>query len=214
MWLVFSRLFHASIPGDVPYIVYALAGNIAVIYFQQGVSMTSASLTSSSGILTKLYVPPAIFAFSTSLSGAVNFLYSLVPLLIFQLALGPRIAWTLVLIPIPLLFLIFMIAGIGLFIATFTILFDDILNFVNVFLTLFSYVTPIFYPITIVPARYQRLFYLNPIFPYVGILRHLAYGGPATSWFSWLYIVLSGIVGFSLGLTIFVHRWPKVAVHL
>ena len=118
------------------------------------------------------------------------------------------------LIPIPLLFLIFMIAGIGLFIATFTILFDDILNFVNVFLTLFSYVTPIFYPITIVPARYQRLFYLNPIFPYVGILRHLAYGGPATSWFSWLYIVLSGIVGFSLGLTIFVHRWPKVAVHL
>lgn len=214
MWLVFSRVFHASIPGHVPYIVYALAGTIAVTYFQQGVSMTSASLTSSAGMLTKVYVPPIVFAFSAACSGAVNFLFALVPLFAFQLALGPGIAWTAIAIPIPLLFMLFMIAGIGLFLSTFTLRFDDVLNLVNVLLTLFAYVTPIFYPITIVPAQYQRLFYLNPVFPYVNVFRYLAYGGPQSSPIAYAYIALSGIVGLTVGLAVFVRRWPKVAVLL
>lgn len=214
MWLVFSRLFHSSIPGDVPYIVYALVGNIAVIYFQQGISMTAASLTSSAGMLTKVYVPPVVFAFSAAFSGAMNFLFALVPLFAFQLALGPGIAWTAILLPIPLLSMLFMIAGIGLFLATFTIRFDDILNFVNVLLTLFSYVTPIFYPITIVPAHYRRFFYLNPVYSYVNVFRHLAYGGPPPSSFALVIIAVTGIVGMGVGLAVFVRRWPKVAVHL
>ncbi len=214
MWLVFSRLFHSSIPGHVPYIVYALAGNLTVIYFQQGISMTAASLTSSAGMLTKVYVPPIVFAFSAACGGAVNFLFGLVPLFAFQLALGPGISWMAVLLPIPLLFMLCMIAGIGLFLATFTIRFDDLLNFVNVLLTLFSYVTPIFYPITIVPDRYRHLFYLNPVFSYVNVFRHLAYGGPPPSLFALLVIGLTGVVGLGVGLAVFVRRWPKVAVHL
>jgi ABC-type polysaccharide/polyol phosphate export permease len=214
MWLVFSRLFHASIPGHVPYIVYALVGNLTVVYFQQGISMTAASLTSSAGMLTKVYVPPVVFAFSAACSGAVNFLFGLVPLFAFQLALGPGIGWTALLIPVPLLFMLSMISGIGLFLATFTIRFDDVLNFVNVMLTLFSYVTPIFYPITIVPAHYRRLFYLNPIFSYVNVFRYLAYGGPPPSSFALIVIAGTGVVGLGLGLAVFVHRWPKVAVHL
>ena len=214
MWLVFSRLFHSSIPGDVPYIVYALVGNIAVIYFQQGISMTAASLTSSAGMLTKVYVPPVVFAFSAAFSGAMNFLFALVPLFAFQLALGPGITWTAILLPIPLLSMLFMIAGIGLFLATFTIRFDDILNFVNVLLTLFSYVTPIFYPITIVPVRDRRFFYLNPVYSYVNVFRHLAYGGPPPSSFALVIIAVTGIVGMGVGLAVFVRRWPKVAVHL
>lgn len=214
MWMVFAKLFHASIPGNVPYIVYALMGNLAVIYFQQGISMTSASLTSSAGMLTKVYVPPVVFAFSAACGGAVNFLFGLVPLFAFQLALGPGIAWTALAIPIPLVFMLAMVAGIGLFLSTFSIRFNDVLNLVNVLLTLFSYVTPIFYPITIVPVHYQKFFYLNPMFPYVNVFRYLAYGGPASSPVAYAYIALSGIVGLSVGLAVFVRRWPKVAVLL
>jgi ABC-type polysaccharide/polyol phosphate export permease len=215
MWVVFNHLFHSKIPGHIPFIVYLLSGILAVTYFQQGVSMTSASLVSSASLLTKVYVPPLIFAFSAACSGAINFLFGLVALFGFQLALGVGIPWTALAIPIPLVFLLAMIAGIGLFVTTFAIRFDDVLNIINnVLLVIIAYVTPMFYPISIIPRRYLRLFYFNPLFSYVNVFRHLEYGGPAPSWLCYAIIAATGIVGLGVGLAVFVRRWPKVAVHL
>lgn len=214
MWLVFEHLFHASIPGHIPYIVYCLAGNLVVGYFQQGVNMTAASIASSAGMLTKVYVPPVIFAFSAALSGAVNFVYGLLPLVLFQLFTGVGIAPTFLLIPLPLVMFLAMIAGIGFFLATYAIRYDDVLNLVSVLMVLVGYITPIFYPITIVPVHYRRLFYLNPVFPYVETFRYLAYGGPRPSWVAGVYILVSGVVGFAVGLRVFARRWPSLAVLL
>jgi ABC-2 type transport system permease protein len=215
LWFVFNRLFHAKIPGNVPYIIYLLSGILAITYFQQGVAMTSASLVMSASLLTKVYVPPVVFAFAASCSGAINFTFGLVPLLAFQLALGVGVPWTLVMVPIPLVFLLAMIAGIGLFLTTFAVRFDDVLNVINnVLLVIVAYVTPIFYPITIIPSHYRKLFYLNPMYSYVGLFRHLEYGGPAPSWISLVIIAATGTLGLALGLTVFVRRWPKVAVLL
>ena len=178
MWVVFNHLFHANIPGHVPYIVYLLSGNLVVTYFQQGVNMTASSIASSASMLTKVYVPPAVFAFSAAFSGAVNFVYGLVPLVVFQLSTGVGVAPTFLLVPLPLVMFIAMIAGIGFFLATYAIRFDDVLNLVSVLMILVAYITPVFYPITIVPAQFRRLYYLNPVFPYVETFRYLEYGGP------------------------------------
>lgn len=215
MWVVFNHLFHTSIPGKIPYIIYLLAGILAVNYFQQGVSMTSASLVSSASLLTKVYVPPVIFAFSAAGSGALNFIFGLVPLFAFQLALGVGVPWTVILLPLPLLFMLAMVAGIGLFLSTYAIRFDDVLNLINnVLLVLVAYITPAFYPISIIPDRYRRLFYFNPMYSYVNVFRYLEYGGPSPSWFSYAIIGATGLVGLAAGLWVFVRRWPTVAVLL
>jgi len=212
MWVVFEHLFHSSIPGHIPFIVYILAGNLVVTYFQQGVNMTAASIASSAGMLTKVYVPPVIFAFSAAASGAVNFVYGLVPLVVFQLSTGTGVAPTFVLVPVPLLFFLLMIAGIGFFLATYAIRYNDVLNLIGVVMVLVGYVTPTFYPITIVPAQFRRLFYLDPVFPYVETFRYLEYGGPRPSWVAAAYILVSAVVGFAVGLRVFVRRWPSLAV--
>ncbi len=214
MWLVFNHLFHSSIPGNVPFLVYLLAGNLMATYFQQGISMTAASLTASAGMLTKVYVPPVVFALSAACGGAINLLFGLVPLFAFQVSLGPGIAWTATLIPILLVFMLAMIAGIGLFLSTFAIQFDDILQLVTVLLMLFSYLAPIFYPITIIPIRYRRYFYLNPLYSYVEVFRYLSYGGPTPSWLAFAVVGATGVVGITVGIAVFVRRWPKVAVLL
>lgn len=215
MWAVFSHLFHARISGGIPYIVYLLAGVLTITYFQQGVSMTAASLISSAGLLTKVYVPPVVFAFSAAFSGAVNFLFGLVPLLLFQVSLGVGVPWTIILLPLPLALLLAMIAGIGLFLSTFAIRFDDILNLVNnAVLVIFAYVTPVFYPVNIVPEQYRKYFYLNPMYSYVNVIRYLDYGGPAPRWPSYVVVVGTGVVGLAVGLWVFVRRWPRVAVLL
>jgi ABC-type polysaccharide/polyol phosphate export permease len=115
---------------------------------------------------------------------------------------------------LPLIMFLAMISGIGFFLATYAIKYDDILNLVSVIMVLVGYITPVFYPITIVPARFRKLYYVNPVFPYIEVFRYLAYGGPSPSWVAFAYILVSGTVGFAIGLRVFVRRWPSLAVLL
>jgi ABC-type polysaccharide/polyol phosphate export permease len=214
MWLIFNHIFHAAIPSHVPFLVYLLAGNLVATYFQQGISMTSVSLTTSASMLTKVYVPPVVFAFSTACGGAINLIFGLVPLYCFQLAFGVGIAWTAILTPLPLAFMLAMIAGTGLLLSTFAIRFDDIVNLVNVLLMLLSYLAAVFYPVTVIPERYRRLLYLNPLYSYVNVFRFLEYGGAMPSWINFVVVVMTGVIGIVVGLSVFIRRWPTVAAML
>ena len=214
MWMVFNHIFRARIPGNIPYIVYLLSGILVVTYFQQGVSVTASSLASSAGVLTKVYVPPMVFAISAACSGALNFLFGLVPLFIFQLVVGPGIAPQMVLIPLPLACLLAFVAGLGLLLATFVIRFDDLLNLVNVTLLLIAYLTPTFYPLTIIPPRFRVLFYLNPLYSYLEVFRYLEYGHGGATLAAWIITVAVAPCTFLLGLGTFIRRWPTIAALL
>ncbi len=214
MWAVFNAIFHPKIPGHVPYIVYLLSGVVAITYFQQGVTMTGVSMASSAGVLTKVYVPPIVFAFSAATAGAVNFLLGLIPLLLLQLATGIGVPWTFLLVPLPLLFLLLTVTGLGLIVATFAIQFNDVIDLTNVLLMLVAYLTPTFYPITIVPEVYRKFFYLNPMYSFLNVFRSLEYGGPGPTWVSCVIVILSGVVGLAVGLELFVIRWPRLAALL
>ena len=214
MWVVFNHLFRFTIPGNIPYLVYLLSGILAVTYFQQGISMTAASMVSSAGVLTKVYVPPMVFAVSAACGGALNFMFGLIPLVLFQLALGVGVAWSIVLVPLPLICLLTMIAGLGLILTTLAIRFDDVLNLVNVLLMLIGYLTPTFFPLSIVPSSYRHLFYINPLVSYVEIFRYFEYGGPRPNLLTFAIVAVSAVVSLLAGIAIFVRRWPSLVVLL
>ena len=214
MWVVFNALFHPKIPGGVSYIVYLLSGVIAITYFQQGIAMTGSSMAASAGVLTKVYVPPVVFALAAATAGAVNFLLGLVPLVIAQLVTGPRLPWTFLLLPLPLIFLLALITGLGLIVASLQIQFNDILDLTNVVLMLVAYLTPTFYPITIVPIAYRHFFSINPMFSFVTVFRFLEYGGSSLNWLALTIVCGSGSVSLVLGLEVFVKRWPRLAALL
>lgn len=214
MWVVFNKVFRFQIPGNIPFIVYLLSGVLLVTYFQQGVSMTSASMTTSAGVLTKVYVPPEVFAVAAAVAGAVNLVLGAIPLLVIQVAVGVGLPWTVVLTPVPVLFLLGLISGVGLLVAVLAIQYNDVLDLVQVLLVLVGYLTPTFYPITIIPAGYRHLFLLNPLFSFVDVFRNLVYGGTFGPWSSWLIVVVTGTTALLLGLTVFARRWPTLAALL
>src|SRR3972149_3488052 len=99
-WVVFSQFFRFQIP-DVHFAVYLLSGMLVVTLFAQGVNATGAAMVNNAGVLSKVYVPAEVFAFSSGFAAAANFLFSLVPLLIIQLISGAGVPWTVTLVPIP-----------------------------------------------------------------------------------------------------------------
>lgn len=214
MWIVFNKFFRYAIPGNIPYIVYLLAGVLAVTYLQQGVANTGASMTAASGVLTKVYVPPIVFAFSTASAGAVNFVFGLAPLVAFQLALGVGVAPTFPAVLLLILLLLSLITGAGLLVAVFSARYHDVRELTNVLLFLVSYLTPTFYPIAVVPASYRRYFLFNPMYSFVESIRYVCYGGPTPPWYMWAICTGSALVALVGGTAIFTKRWPTIAILL
>lgn len=214
MWIVFSAIFRFAIPGGIPFIVYLLSGLLVVGCFGQGLIVTGNSMVNSTGILTKVYVPPEVFAVSAAAAQSVNFMLSLIPLLVIQVIVGVGVPWTALLLPVPIIALLALITGLGLLVATVAIRFQDVMDLVAVGVTLLTYATPTFYPINIVPEQYQLLIKLNPIYWYVDVFRHLLYGGDLGPGRGWLIMIITSTVALVLGVTTFARRWRSLAVML
>jgi ABC-type polysaccharide/polyol phosphate export permease len=213
LWVVFGQIFRFNIPG-VSYVVYLLSGVLLMTFFSQGVVATGSSIVNSSSILTKVNVPPETFAFSASIAGAVNFMLGLVPLLIVQLVTGTGIPWTFVLVPIPVLFMLALVAGLGLLVASAAVFFYDVLDLTGILIQLITYLTPSFYPIEIVPEQFLRLLQANPVYSYLLVFRGFVYEGTFAPAWAFSYMAISSLLVFLLGVWVFHKSWRRLVVVL
>jgi ABC-2 type transport system permease protein len=217
MWLVFSQIFSGGrfgVTGDEPYVLYLLAGVLFITFFSQGLLATGAAITGSSSILTKVYVPAEVFSFATSIAGAVNFLISLIPLLIAQFVLGTGVPWTAMLVPIPIIAMLALVTGLGMLVAAGAVFFYDVLELTRVGVTLLTYITPVFWPIDIVPERFLFLAQANPLFSYLEVFRSLMYRGVIPPSWQWAMVLGSALVSLSLGVWFFSRSWRSLVSSL
>jgi ABC-2 type transport system permease protein len=214
MFVVFSQVFRFSTPEQEPFILYLLAGVILVGFFSQGVIAAGSSIVNSAGVLTKVYVPPEVFALAAATAAAVNFAINLVPLLLIQLALGWGIPWTVVLVPLPAALLLVLVTGIGLLVAAAAVYFYDVIDLTTVLLTLVGYLTPTFYPISIIPEQFRPFVEANPLYSYLLAFRSLVYLGRIPPWYVWVMMVATSLVGLLFGVWAFSRSWRRLVVLL
>lgn len=214
MYVVFSNVFRFEIPGGVPFVVYLLSGVLLLTFFSQGLNSVGVSLVSSASILTKVYVPPEVFAVAAAVAAAVNFTISILLLLLAQVLAGTGIPWTALLVPIVALALLCLVTGLGLLVATSAIRFPDTLDLVGIFVVLLGYLTPTFYPIDIVPAGFRLAVEVNPLYSYLVVFRDLMYGGSAAPWWNWLVMLGTALAVLALGTYTFSRSWRTTAALL
>lgn len=214
MFLVFSQIFRFQLPDNEPFSVYLLSGVLIGAFFFQGVIAVGTSMSASAAVLTKVYVPAEVFAVAAGTATAVNFLIGLLPLLVVQLVTGIGIAVSLPLALAVGLSLTLLVTGLGLLVSVAAVRFDDTINLVTVTLTLLTYLTPTFYPKSIVPDKYRLFVELNPLTSYVDTFRTAVYGSDAATWGDWIVILLLGIFALGLGSWRFTRSWPTMAAGL
>ena len=214
MWLVFSAVFRFEIEGGVPYILYLTSGVLLITFFSQGLNTVGQSLVSSSTVISKVYVPPEVFAVSAAAAAGSNFCISIIPLIGLALVTGWGVPWTILLVPIPTVALLMLVTGVGLLVATAAIRFADALDLSALGVLLLGYLTPTFYPISIVPPEYRDLLNLNPLYSYLMVFRSLAYGGPGAPWWAWLVMMTTATAALALGTYVFSRRWRTLAAML
>jgi ABC-type polysaccharide/polyol phosphate export permease len=135
----------------------------------------------NAGLITKVNVPKYIYPFSRTLSSLVNFMFSLLPLLIVMLITRTSFHLPILLLPFPIFCLFIFALGIGLMLATSMVFFRDTQFLWGVVSTLWMYLTPIFYDVGIIPARFLLLYKMNPLYHLVRTFRIILIQGVSPS---------------------------------
>jgi lipopolysaccharide transport system permease protein len=160
--LLFGRL--AKIPSDgIPYPIFVYAGLLPWTYFANALSGSGNSLVETAHLITKVYFPRLIVPASASLAGLLDFLIAMLVLaaMMIYYQLVPNVG--IVLFPF-LVGLTFLCAvGVGLWLSALNVQYRDIRYVIPFLIQLWMFLSPVIYPVSMVPEKYQWLLALNPM---------------------------------------------------
>jgi lipopolysaccharide transport system permease protein len=164
--VVFSIFFGglAQVPSDgVPYPIFSFTALIPWTLFSKALQDASRSLVASSHMITKIYFPRIILPLASVLAGIVDFLIAFMVLLGMMAFYRISPTSNLWLLPLYLLLALITAIGVGLWLSALNVLYRDV-GYILPFLTQFwMFLTPIAYPASLVPQKWQALYALNPM---------------------------------------------------
>jgi ABC-type polysaccharide/polyol phosphate export permease len=183
MAVVFSQMFRFNMEG-VNFLVYLLTGIVMFNFFGEATNTATTSVISNFSLINKVYIPKYIFPLSKCLFIAVNFLLTLIPLIVIIAVTGDPDAGTKVYLDLswlalPLVFIamFIFIVGVSLLVATVSVFLRDVIYIWGIIVLITQYLTPIFYPVTILPETIRQLLIFNPMYVYVACARNIILDG-------------------------------------
>jgi lipopolysaccharide transport system permease protein len=164
--VIFSFLFGGllQVPsGGVPYPIFVYSGLLPWNYFANSLTRSSSSLVNNQNLITKVYFPRLVVPISSVLSGLVDFLVSFIVLAILMLIFSFYPTPYAIFLPGFLLLAIITALGFGLWLSALNVRYRDV-NYITPFLIqIWMYLTPVIYPVTIIPEKFRFLLALNPL---------------------------------------------------
>ena len=160
--VVFGQL--AKMPSDgYPYPIFVYGGLLPWTFFAASISSSGQSLVGSAHLVSKVYFPRLIIPLSSVGAGLVDLLISTCILLLMMLWYG--VGWSVNLWAAPLLLLavVFTALGVGTLLSALTVAYRDFTHLTPFVVQIWMYITPVIFPVSIVPERWQWLMYLNPM---------------------------------------------------
>jgi len=168
MSVVFGLLFRFEIKH---YIVYLLTGQIFFSFMNEATTISMNSIIYNGSLLRKIYVPKYIFPISKVLSTLVNLGFNLISVFVIMIIDGVNFSWALFMIPVAVFYLFLFSMGLGLLLATIVVFFRDIQHIYGVLTLAWTYLTPIFYPVSIIPENFQIIYKINPMYQFINYFR-------------------------------------------
>jgi ABC-type polysaccharide/polyol phosphate export permease len=172
--IVFSKLFRFDIEN---FPVYLLVGLLVWNFFAQTTTQAMNTLIWGSNLIKRIYVPRTIFAVSVAGNGIINFLLALISLAIIIIFTRHPLTPAIFLLPVAILILTMFTLGFALLMSTLAVFFVDIVDMFGILLSVWFYLTPIFYPISVVPQEIKAVVEYNPITLLLSLFRSSIYQG-------------------------------------
>ena len=210
-YIIFSTLFRSDIPN---FALYLLTGIVCFNFFSEATTMALGSIVNNAPLITKVYVPKYIYPLTRVMSSAVNFLLALVPLFAVVLITGTPLRWSVLLMPVGLLCMFAVSLGMGMLLASAMVCFRDTQFLWGVVSMLWMYATPIFYPESIIPARFMTLYKCNPLYHIVRFIRIVLMDGVSPEPKAYLLMAAASFIPLALGALVFKKTQDRFVLHI
>ena len=198
--VVFSTMFRFDIPN---YPVYLLTGQLLFGFYSEATNMAMTSILGGASLIKKVYLPKYIFPVSRVLSSFTTMLFSLVALVIVMALTRAEYHITAILLPIVLLYILVFSIGMSLILSVMVVFFRDVQYLYGVFLTALNYLTPIFYPASVLLSWLKELMVLNPMYNFIEMFRKIMLYGQWPTLTEHLICIAFAIGGLVLGVYVF-----------
>ncbi len=209
--IVFSTLFRFDIPN---YPVYLLSGQLIYSFFSEATNMSMSSIINSASLIKKVYIPKYIFPVSRVLSSFVTLLLSLLAMVIVMVVTQVKFTWVILFFPIPLIYILVFSIGMGLLLSVLAVYFRDVIHLYSVLLSAWMYLTPIMYPINMVPDYVKRFIFWNPMYYFVEIFRQIVLYGEWPSLEMHLICLGFALLALVTGLFVFYKNQKNFILHV
>jgi lipopolysaccharide transport system permease protein len=204
--VVFTIFFgnFAKVPSEgVPYPVFSYSALVPWTYFSGALGLSGNSLIGNSNLLTKVYFPRFTIPASAALSGILDFFIASVILFGIMIYFHIPLSLDLLFWPVFVIPLILLALGLGMIFSSLNVKYRDIKYTIPFMIQLWLFVTPIIYPISILPEKYKKLVALNPMTGIIEAFRSTVIPNKPVDFGLLLYSVVVSLLIFLLGLMYF-----------
>jgi lipopolysaccharide transport system permease protein len=210
--VVFSLFFGSllNVPSDgLPYPIFVVSGTLLWNLFQRGAIEISTSIAGQANLINKVYFP----RLSVPVSALITVTIEQIPLVLILAGLcafyGVSPAWTVVFVPIVIVFVLFVALGVGLCTTSVDTIYRDARLVLPHTLQIMFYLTPVVFPISLLSERWQYVLLINPLAGLIEGFRALAFGiGPPMNYLPIGVGSALSIAVLLLGLVVFVRAEP------
>jgi ABC-type polysaccharide/polyol phosphate export permease len=198
--IVFSQVMHTGISN---YAVFLICALLPWTFFTQALAYAVESIVANGDLLKKIHIDKSVFPVTAVLSNVINFLFSLVTLVVVLVIFRFPFHWTWVYLPVPFVSLILFALGCGFILAMANVFLRDVGQTLQVVLAAWFYVSPIIYNLDFVPQRYRIFFRLNPMVYILNGFRAAIYYGQLPSPQNIAMTVGCGVIALFVGYRVF-----------
>jgi len=217
MSFVFSYMFRSTVEN---YPLYLIVGNITFTLMSDATNGGLRSIIDAASLLKKVKVDRWVFPVQKVLSAVVNFAFSLIAVVVVMLWYRVVPTWHLLWMFVGLFLLMLFCIGISLFIGALAVFFRDMMHLWGVLLTAWTYLTPIFWDLSLLTTNPSVPHYViwvvkaNPMYNYLDIMRCAIVYQTSPSGTVLLIAAISSLVSIILGLLVFRRTQHKFILYI
>ncbi len=207
MSLVFSTMFERAIEK---FPIYYLTGSIIWTMFSTATNTCMSSLVDNRTLLLKVKLPKQVFILARIYTALVNFGYTCIAYVLMLIVFQIKPSWTMLLFPLDIALVLVFSLGMAYMLSIAYVFFADIKYLYSVLLTLWMYLSALFYPVTRLSPVMQDVVGINPIYIAISIARDCMMYGTVSEPRKWIALVCWSFGIFSMGYGIFKRNENKV----
>lgn len=173
MAVVFTQMMRTADDTIPNFPIYLILGNTAFSLMADSTNQGMGSIIGAASLLKKVKVNNYLFPIQKVLFAAVNYCFSMIAVFIVMLIFQWGLSWHALWFPVYLLLFIAFCSGLSLLLSTLSVFFRDVMHLWGVVLTAWTYMTPLFYSVNILPDWLRSAERFNPMYLFVTFVRRI-----------------------------------------